>query len=221
MKVIIIGTICVGIMSAGCSNKESEAYYKAMSGQREAYIKAYKAIKDENIKLDCESKCSMVYTKPKALPRFQAIRKPMTNGEAALRWFTALSPTVLGVSALYFNHKTSTAMSSDSKDIAIANVNADTKMFEAMAGSRGSNIPSTIDNSVSTTTTSSTTTDNNSDYSQVSTTSSTDNYSQTTDSSTSSADTIDNNSDYSTSTVDDNSVVSTYTDSYNDYNASN
>jgi len=145
MKMIAISIVALMLLS-GCSTKSEDAYYSAMANQRAQYMKAYDKMEEDRMTLNCESKCSLVATRPKALPRFQNIAKPMTNGEMALRWAGVLTPSIVGVAGLYYNHKTSTDLSNDSKDIAIANVNADSRMFEAMA--KTPNTEPSVDNSV-------------------------------------------------------------------------
>jgi len=200
MNAIGLSVIALVLLS-GCSSKSEDSYYKAMSEQRRAYMEAYKATKDESIKFDCNSSCNLVYTRPKALPKFQALRKPMTNTEMALKWMSVISPSLVGIAGIYYNHKTSTELSNDAKDISIANTNADAKMFESMANRPST--PSSVDSSVNTTTT---TTDSSSSYADSYNTTSTDTMTSTDTTTSSYADSYNPLTD-SYNPIDDNSVV--------------
>jgi len=189
------------VLLSGCSSKSEDSYYKAMSEQRRAYMEAYKAIPEESIKFDCNSSCNLVYTRPKALPKFQALRKPMTNTEMALKWMSVISPSLVGIAGIYYNHKTSTDLSDDSKEISIANTNADAKMFESFANRPST--PSSVDSSVNTTTT---TTDSSSSYADSYNTTSTDTMTSTDTVTSSYADSYNPLTD-SYNPIDDNSVV--------------
>jgi len=111
-----------------------------MKEQREAMIEAFRSVKNEEMRFDGNFSGTISYVRPKKMPAFQRIEKPVSMSEQALRWAGVLAPSIVGVAGIYYNHKTSTDLSGDAKDISIANTNADVQMFESMAGTKNASI---------------------------------------------------------------------------------